>query len=170
MRSSMRSVPLLALTFTFVASSTLAAQKSKGVDGKTACALLSADEIKRAVGRSDIDVARKVDHMDADTDVSSNCQYWGAIDITLHIGKQTKVMFGRVRDNYAKAPARLGYTVERLSGLGDDAYYLTYNGKVEVRALRGETELAVSLSGSLPPDPEAKKMALGIAKAAATKL
>jgi len=54
-------------------------------------------------------------------------------------------MFGRVRDNYGKAPARLGYVVERFSDLGDDACYLIYNGKVEVRALRGETELAVSL-------------------------
>jgi len=41
---------------------------------------------------------------------------------------------------------------------------------VELRALRGETELAVSLSGSLPPNAEAKKMALSIAKAAAAKL
>src|SRR5205814_6792513 len=126
------------------------AQKSKGVDGKTACALLSAAEIKQATGRGD--VARRTSHMDEDTDVSSSCQYWGDVDITLHIGKETKVMFGRVRDNYAKAPARLGYVVERISNLADDAYYLTYNGKVELRALRGETELAVSLSGSLPPE------------------
>src|SRR5512133_2608344 len=123
MRSSMRSVPLLALTFTCIASATAAAQKSKGVDGKTACGLLSAEEIKRAAGNPN--VARTTSHMDQDTDVSSNCQYWGAVDITLHIGKETKVMFGRVRDNYAKAPARLGYTVERLSGLGDEAYYLS---------------------------------------------
>jgi hypothetical protein len=129
---------------------------------------MSADDLKAASGRSD--VARRTTHMDEDTNFSSNCQYWGAFDITLHIGTETKVMFGRVRDNYAKAPARLGYTIERVSGVGDDAYYLIYNGKVELRALRGETELAVSLSGSLPPNAEAKKMALGIAKAAAAKL
>jgi hypothetical protein len=168
MRSSIRSVPLLALTFTYIASSTAAAQKSKGVDGKTACGLLSADEIKRAAGRPD--VARTTSHMDEDTDVSSSCQYWGAVDITLHIGKETKVMFGRMRDNYAKAPARLGYTVARVSGLGDEAYYLIYKGKAEVRALRGETELAVSLSGSLPSDMDAKKVALSVAKAALNKL
>jgi len=129
---------------------------------------MSADDVKAASGRSD--VARRTTHMDEDTNFSSNCQYWGAFDITLHIGTETKVMFGRVRDNYAKAPARLGYTIERVSGIGDDAYYLIYNGKVELRALRGETELAVSLSGSLPPNAEAKKMALSIAKAAAAKL
>ena len=129
---------------------------------------MSADDVKAASGRSD--VARRTTHMDEDTNFSSNCQYWGAFDITLHIGTETKVMFGRVRDNYAKAPARLGYTIERVSGVGDDAYYLIYNGKVELRALRGETELAVSLSGSLPPNAEAKKMALSIAKAAAAKL
>jgi len=129
---------------------------------------MSADDVKAASGRGD--VARRTTHMDEDTNFSSNCQYWGAFDITLHIGTETKVMFGRVRDNYAKAPARLGYTIERVSGVGDDAYYLIYNGKVELRALRGETELAVSLSGSLPPNAEAKKMALSIAKAAAAKL
>jgi len=129
---------------------------------------MSADDLKAASGRGD--VARRTTHMDEDTNFSSNCQYWGAFDITLHIGTETKVMFGRVRDNYAKAPARLGYTIERVSGVGDDAYYLIYNGKVELRALRGETELAVSLSGSLPPNAEAKKMALSIAKAAAAKL
>jgi len=129
---------------------------------------MSADDVKAASGRSD--VARRTTHMDEDTNFSSNCQYWGAFDITLHIGTETKVMFGRVRDNYAKAPPRLGYTIERVSGFGDDAYFLIYNGKVELRALRGEKELAVSLSGSLPPDAEAKKMALSIAKAAAAKL
>jgi hypothetical protein len=149
-------------------SPALAQSSAKGPGGKSACGLLSADEVKRAA--SNDHVAKRTSHMDEDTNVSSNCQYWGDFDITLHIGTQTKVMFGRVRDNYVKAPARLGYTVERVSGLGDDAYYLIYNGKVELRALRGETELAVSLSGSLPPDAEAKKAALGIAKAAASKL
>jgi hypothetical protein len=167
MRSSARLIACLAVAFTGSATSA-AAQKSKGVDGKTACGLLSADEIKRAAGRSD--VARKTSRMDEDTNVSSNCQYWGAVDITLHIGKETKVMFGRMRDTYAQAPARLGYTVERISGLGDEAYYLIYKGKVEVMALRGETQLAVSLSGSLPPDTEGKKMALNVAKAGLAKL
>ena len=168
MRRSTLVRALAAVAFTCITSLPAMAQKAKGVDGKTACALLSADDIKRAAGRSD--VARRTDHMDADTDVSSNCQYWGAVDITLHIGKQTKVMFGRERDTYSNAPPRLGYRVERVSGVGDDAYFLTSNGKVELRAMRGETELAVSLSGSVPPDAEAKKMALGIAKAAAAKL
>src|SRR5947207_4773275 len=168
MRSRTPPNALLAVAFICITTSTAAAQKSKGVDGKTACGLLSADDVKRAAGRTD--VARRTSHMDEDTDVSSNCQYWGAVDITLHIGKETKVMFGRRRDNYAKAPARLGYVVERISGLGDDAYYLVDNDKVEVRALRGDTELAVSLSGSLPSVPEAKKMALNLAKAAVGKL
>ena len=162
-------IPLAIVTCVVAVATPASAQKSsKGPGGKTACALLSADEIKHAAGRSD--VARRTSHMDEDTQFSSNCQYWGAFDITLHIGTQTKVMFGRERDNYAKAPAKLGYTVERVSGLGDDAYYLIYNGKVEVRAMRGETELAVSLSGSLPPAAESKKMALAIARVAVSKL
>jgi len=157
------------LCATTVISPAMAQKGATGPGGKTACGLLSADDVKHATGRDD--VARRTDHMDQDTQFSSNCQYWGAFDVTLHIGTQTKVMFGRVRDNYAKAPPKLGYTIERIPGLADDAYFLIYNGKVEMRALRGETELAVSLSGSLPPDVEAKKkMALAIAKAAAAKL
>ena len=162
-------IPLAILMCVAAVASPASAQKSaKGPGGKTACALLSASEIQHAAGRSD--VARRTSHMDEDTQFSSNCQYWGAFDITLHIGTQTKVMFGRERDNYAKAPAKLGYTVERVSGLGDDAYYLIYNGKVEARAMRGEMELAVSLSGSLPPAAESKKIALAIARVAVSKL
>jgi len=60
--------------------------------------------------------------------------------------------------------------VEPVAGLGDGAYYLGYKGKAEVRAMVGETELAVSLSGSLPSDTDAKTMALNLAKAAFAKL
>lgn len=169
MRANTRFIPLAALVIGFSASTEAAAQKSdKGWSGKTACALLSSAEIKQAAGRSD--VANRTSHMDEDTQSSSNCQYWGAVDITLHLGSQTKVMFARERDTYAKAPARLGYKIERLSGLGDDAYFMSYSGKAEVRAIIGEKELAVSLSGSLPPEADAKKMALGLAKAAVAKL
>jgi len=108
--------------------------------------------------------------MDEDTQFSSNCQHWGAIDITVHIGTQTKVMFERERDTYAKAPARLGYKIQPISGLGDNAYFMSYSGKAEVRTIVGEKELAVSLSGSLPPDPEAKQMAINVAKAGLVKL
>lgn len=169
MRANTGFIALAAIVVGASVSSEAAAQKSaKGWSGKTACALLSAAEIKQAAGRSD--VANRTDHMDEDTQFSSNCQYWGAVDITVHLGSQTKVMFARERDTYAKAPARLGYKIERLSGLGDDAYFMSYSGKAEVRAIIGETELAVSLSGSLPPEADARKVALGVAKAAVAKL
>lgn len=169
MRRTTRFIPLIAAALAVSASTEAAAQKSaKGWSGKTACALLSAAEIRQAAGRPD--VANRMSHMDEDTQFSSNCQHWGAIDITIHLGTQTKVMFGRERDTYAKAPARLGYKIDRLSGLGDDAYYMSYSGKAEVRAMLGETELAVSLSGALPPDAEAKKMAVNLAKAAVANL
>jgi hypothetical protein len=168
MRSRPSAVTLLSVALICIATSAAAAQKSKGVNGKTACGLMSADDVKHAAGRAD--VARTTSHMDEDTDVSSNCQYWGAVDITLHIGTETKVMFGRMRDTYVKAPPRLGYVVEHISGLGDDAYYLVDKSGVQVRALRGGTEVAVSLSGSVPPTPEAKQIALNIAKATLAKL
>jgi hypothetical protein len=169
MRGNTRFIPLIVLTLGLSRSTDAAAQTStKGWSGRPACALLSAAEIKQAAGRSD--VANRTSHMDEDTQFSSNCQFWGAVDITVHLGSQTKVMFARERDTYAKAPARLGYTIERLSGLGDDAYFMSYSGKAEVRAMVGEKEVAVSLSGSLPPAPDAKKMAVSLAKAAVAKL
>ena len=169
MRAHTRFIPLAALIIAISASTEAGAQKSaKGWSGKTACALLTPAEIRQATGRSD--VATRTDHMDEDTQFSSNCQHWGAVDITIHLGAQTKVMFARERDTYAKAPAHLGYKIERLPGLGDDAYYMTYRGKAEARVMLGETELAVSLSGELPPEPGAKKMAVSLAKAAVAKL
>jgi hypothetical protein len=135
--------------------------------GKHACALLSAAEIKQLTGNDK--VARSAGRPE-ESQFSSNCMYEGAIDITIHIGSQTKVMFGRERDTYAKAPARLNYKVESVSGLGEGAYTLSYSGKMEARAMVGETELVVSLSGSLPPEADARKMAVALTKAAAAKL
>lgn len=169
MRGTTRFIPLIVAVVVVSSSSEAAAQKpAKGWSGKTACALLTAEEIRQAAGSRD--VATRTSHMDEDTQFSSNCQLWGAIDITIHLGTQTKVMFARERDTYAKAPARLGYKIEPLSGLGDDAYYMSYSGKAEARAMIGETELAVSLSGALPPDAEAKRMAVNLAKVAVAKL
>lgn len=168
MSSNPRLIALLAVACGWIATAPVVAQQSpNGVGGKTACSLLSAAEIQRATGRTD--VARSPGHAE-ELNFTSNCQYWGAVDITIHLGAQTKVMFGRERDTYAKAPPRLGYRVEPVAGLGDDAYYLSYSGKAEVRTMVGETELAVSLSGSLPPEADAKTMALSLAHAAIAKL
>jgi len=164
---SKRSVTAAALVLVITAAPLAAQQPAKGTYAKHACALLGPDEIKKVTGRSD--VARTTEKPE-ESQFSSNCQYWGAFDITLHVGAQTKVMFGRERDTYAKAPAKLGYKIEPLKGLGDDAYYMTHNGRVEARAMLGETELAVSLSGSIPPEPDAKTMAVNLAKTVLAKL
>src|SRR5689334_5657652 len=103
------------------------AQKSGGINGKKACSLLSPAEIKKASGGKD--VARRPGESHDESQFNSNCLFYGAFDISVHIGNETKVMFGRVRDNYAKAPAKMGYKVEPISGLGDVAYYLTYSAK-----------------------------------------
>lgn len=165
---SYRCIPLLALLIGLSTASEVAAQKpAKGVGGKTACGLLTPAEIQSVTGRKD--VARSAGKPE-EADFTSNCLYLGAIDLTIHLGEQTKVMFGRQRDTYAKAPARLGYHIEPLTGLGDDAYFMSYSGKAEVRALVGAGELAVSLSGALPPEPEAKNLAVKLAKAAIARL
>ena len=150
-----------------VALLVLTLSSSTQLGGKHACALLTPADIKQLTGRND--VARTTEKPE-ESQFSSNCQYFGAFDITIHIGNQTKVMFGRERDTYAKAPARLNYKVESVTGLGEGAYTLSYSGKMEARAMVGEIELVVSLSGSLPPDADAKKMAIALTKAAAAKL
>ena len=168
MQRHARFIPLLALLIGLATTTEAAAQKpAKGVGGKTACGLLTPAEIQKLTGRND--VARSAGKPE-EAPFTSNCMYMGAVDITIHLGQQTKVMFGRERDTYAKAPARLGYHIEPLSGLGDDAYFMSYSGKAEVRVLVGEGELAVSLSGSLPPEADAKKLALNLAKAVVARL
>lgn len=144
-----------------------AQQTGNALNGKHACALLSVADIRKIAAPSD--VARSPGKAE-ESQFSSNCLYLGAFEISVHIGSQTKVMFGRERDNYAKAPAKLGYKIEPIKGLGDDAYYLTYSGKAEARAILGEMELAISLSGPIPPDAEAKTIAVNLAKAAIAKL
>ena len=163
-----RCIGLATTLWAVIAVAPAVSQKSSdGVNGKHACALLTAAEIKKlAPGK---DVARSPGKAE-ERPFTSNCLYFGAFDISVHIGNQTKVMFGRERDTYAKAPAKLGYKIEPLKGLGDDAYYMTYNAKAEARAMVGEIEVAISLSGSLPPDAEAKKIAVDLAKAAVAKL
>jgi hypothetical protein len=162
-----RIIPLVAVMIALSATTKAAAQKpAKGVGGKTACGLLTPAEIQGVTGRKD--VARSPGKPE-EAPFTSNCMYMGAIDITIHLGQQTKVMFGRERDTYAKAPARLGYKIEP-SGIGDDAYFMSYSGKAEVRVIVGEGELVVSLSGSLPPEADAKKIALNLTKAAVAKL
>ena len=168
MRHDNRCRPLVALIIILSTSTTAGAQNTAtGVGGKHACALLSSAEIQRAAGRTD--VARSPGNAE-EVPYTSNCQYWGAVDITIHLGDQTKAMFARERDTYANAPARLGYKIEPVPSLGDDAYFLSYRGRAEVRVMSGETELVVSLSGSLPSEQDAKQMALNLARAAFAKL
>jgi hypothetical protein len=163
-----RLIALLAVACGCIAGLPAVAQRAtKGVGRQPACALLSTAEIQRITGRSD--VARSPGKAE-EFDFASNCLYVGAVDITIHLGPTTKVMFARERHTYAKAPARLGYRVEPVSGVGDDAYYLSYRGKAEIRARVGDRDLAITLSGSLPQEADAKAMALGLAKAAAAKL
>ena len=135
--------------------------------GKHACALLSVADIQKITGRSD--VARSAGKPE-EGQFRSSCLYFGAFEISVYIGDQTKVMFGRERDTYAKAPAKLGYKIEPFKDLGDEAYYKIYSGKVEARAILGEIEVAISLSGPTPPEAEAKTMAFNLAKAVVAKL
>jgi len=135
--------------------------------GKHACALLSVADIQKITGRSD--VARSAGKPE-EGQFRSNCLLLGAFEISVHIGDQTKVMFGRERDTYAKAPAKLGYKIETIKDLGDEAYYKIYSGTVEARAILGEVELAISLTGPVPPEAEAKTMAFNLAKAVIAKL
>jgi hypothetical protein len=68
------------------------------------------------------------------------------------------------------------YRIEPVSGPGDDAYYLIDKSTVNVVALVGTRGVTIALTkisglpGEMPPEPEAKAIALSLAKAAIAKL
>jgi hypothetical protein len=168
-----------ALTFVAMTVSGAAAKAQVKVGSKTitACELLTSAEIRTITGRSDLATAKP---MREDQQFHTNCihsgaPYTGAVDIGITVAPETKVMFGRMRDTYVKAPARLGYRVEKVSSLGDDAYYLIDKSRVQLMTIAGETQLTVALGeinpgAKLPAEPEAKAMALKLAKAGLAKL
>lgn len=139
----------------------------------SACALLTAADIRRITARSDLATAPP--HPE-ESSGHSNCIYSGAVDVGVTVNSTTKTMFLRMRDTYGKAPSRLGYRVEPIAGLGDDAYYLLDKSRVKVTALVGQNELTIALTkismlpGEMPPEPAAKAMALTLAKAAVARL
>lgn len=69
-----------------------AQQPADGVNGKHACALIGPAQIKEATGKTYVTPGRPEERP-----FTSNCLYVGPVDITVHLGNQTKVMFGRVR-------------------------------------------------------------------------
>lgn len=151
------------------APSTAAAQKPT-----TACGLLSVAELRRAAGRNDL--ATLPERSDEEGKMS-NCERSGAIDVTLVLMPSSKTQFARMRDTYAKSPASVGFKVESVSGVGEEAYYVARRGRVQVRTLVGGRELTVEMQkisaatpGEMPPDPEAKAIAVRIAKAAAARM
>jgi hypothetical protein len=93
------------------------------------------------------------------------------------LAPRTKERFAQMRDTYAKAPPRAGYTVESVSGIGDEAYFAIRGERVQLRTRVAERELAVEISksyafdaGEPPPQAEAKQLAIKLAKAAVPKL
>jgi hypothetical protein len=139
----------------------------------SACSLLTAADIRRITGRSDLATSRPEPE---ELPGHSNCIHSGAFDIGVTVDETSRVMFDRMRDTYSRAPSRLGYRVETVSGLGDAAYFLMDKDRVKVTTLVGQNELTIALAkismlpGELPPEPTAKAMALNLAKAAAAKL
>jgi hypothetical protein len=156
----------------FSAAPAMHAQSRPGI-GITACDLLSAAEIQRIVGRADV---ATVPAQPENMEFHSNCIRRGAFDLGITIASETPVMFARMRDTYAKAPTRLGYTVEKVSGIGTDAYFLIDKDRVQLKALLRDKELTIAVSkismlpGRMPPPPEAKAIARELAKAGVTKL
>jgi hypothetical protein len=147
------------------------AQGSKSI---TACELFSPAEIRRITGRTD--VATKPPQSEPVPGLT-NCQHVGAFQIGLMLAPRTKERFAQMRDTYAKAPPRAGYTVESVPGVGEEAYFAIRGDRVQLRTLAGGRELAVEISksyandaGEVPPQAEAKQMAAKLAKAAVAKL
>ena len=140
----------------------------------TACELLSGSEIRRITGRTD--VATRAPQSDPVPGLT-NCQHPGAFLVSLMLAPRTKERFAQMRDTYAKAPPRAGYTVESVPGIGEEAYFAIRGERVQLRTLAAGRELAVEISksyandaGELPSQADAKQMATKLAKAAVAKL
>ena len=169
MRSHMIAAGVAAMLTACPVHAPAAAQKPT-----TACALLTVAELRRAAGRNDL--ATVPERSDTEG-AMSNCERSGAVDVTLMLVPSSKAQFARMRDTYVKAPARVGFKVEPVSGVGEEAYLAMRRGRVQLRTLVGSRELTVELQkvssatpGEMPPEPEAKALAVRIGKAAAAKL
>ena len=166
-----------ALVVVFAVSATSLARAQAGKQATnakaiSACSLLTAADIKKATGRSDL-ATGKPEAEEAPS--HSNCIYSGAVDIGVTVDDEIPKMFDKMRDNYANAPARLGYRVEKVTGLGDAAYYLITKDRVLLKSLVGEHELmigitALTILAKMPPEAEAKTLAMSLAKAGVAKL
>jgi len=176
-RSTNIGVLLAALQLSIAGSSAgaqAAARQGRVLD---ACTLLSTTEIQRLAGRNDV-ATSPPDPDETPTAFHTNCIFWGAFDIGISLNRTTKDGYARMRDNNAKDPRKLGNRVEPIRGLGDDAYYFIEAGRsprTHVEALVGDRQLSVILGritgpGKLPPEPEAKRIALILAQALVPKV
>ena len=148
--------------------------RGQGSKSLTACELLSPTEMRRITGRND--VATKPPKSEPVSGLT-NCQHSGAFLVSLMLAERSKVRFAQMRDTYAKAPPRAGYTVQPVPGIGEEAYFAIRGDRVQLRTLVAGRELAVEISksyafdaGELPPQTEVKQMAVELVKAAVAKL
>ena len=140
------------------------------------CTLLSPSEIRRVTNRPDLATGTPRQYEESAA-TYSNCIVAGAIDIGITLKENKNDFYARMRDTYIKAPPKLGFRVEKQSGLGDDAYWLfdPRDKKVKLETLVGGRQLSVGLGkftgrDELVPEPEAKRIVLAIATALVPKV
>ena len=169
-RTTSRATLLVAALSLAVPASATHAQAAKP---KSACALISVAELRTLAGRNDLGTAPER----SDTEgAMSNCERPGAFDVTILTSPSDRARFARMRETFVKAPPRVGFKVEPVAGVGDDAYFAIRGERVQIFTLAGGTQVTIELkksysgAGAMPPEPQVKAIALKLAKAAAAKL
>ena len=167
-------IGLLFAALELTAGASAAAQGSGKI--LNACTMLSPSEIRRVTNRPDLATGtpRQYDESSA---TYTSCIIAGAIDIGITLKENKNDFYARMRDTYIKAPPKLGFRVEKQSGLGNDAYWLfdPRDKKVKLETLIGSRQLSVSLGkfsdrDEPVPEPEAKRIVLAIATALLAKV
>lgn len=124
-----------------------------------ACSVLTLDQIKEAVGRSDFSQGKS-------RDGGTQCRYAsGRGSLTVWVSSATKASF----DDFRNLLANEGKKPEPVSGVGDDAYF--WDDRLYARI--GGHGLTVDLNqNELKSEPSAtrREKVLALAKAAAPKL
>jgi hypothetical protein len=140
---------------------------------QAACELVSVAELRTLSGRNDL--STRPERSDTQGALSI-CERSGTFDVTIMTSPSNPARFTQMRETFAKAPPSAGFKVERVPGVGDDAYFAIRGERVQIFTLAGGKQVTIELKKSymegsaMPPEPQAKAIALKLAKAAAAKL
>jgi hypothetical protein len=150
------------LALSVVASMPIAAGAQAPGKSVDACTVLSADEIKMALGRNDLGAAKA----SRASGGSSDCRFpaAGLGDVRVILGPTTKADFDLKPEIYSEEHRKF----EKTAGLGDGAYY--FEDTVEMRVGSTLLSLFVNRTPRTESPTTVKTALINLAKRAAERL